>query len=209
MAMLLSAVTKLLTGATPRWIGCEPSPRQRIYYANHGSHLDAVVLWSALPPCARRAARPIAARDYWERTAFRRYLAERVFNALLIDRSRPRSDNGEVRAGRGALQAIEDMADTLAAGDSLIIFPEGTRGSGESIAPFKAGLHHLAKRHPGVELVPVYLENLNRILPKGELLPVPFLSSITFGRPIHVEEGEEKAAFLERARAAIQELKSV
>jgi len=47
-------------------------------------------------------------------------------------------------------------------------------------------------RRPDVELVPAYLENMNRILPKGEVLPVPMLSLLTFGKPLQVEPGEEK-----------------
>jgi hypothetical protein len=71
------------------------------------------------------------------------------------------------------------------------------------VAPFRSGLFHLAKRKPEAELVPAYLENLNRILPKGEVLPVPLISSLAFGEPMHVNENESKEAFLERARAAV------
>jgi 1-acyl-sn-glycerol-3-phosphate acyltransferase len=92
---------------------------------------------------------------------------------------------------------------------SIIVFPEGTRGSGEEIAPFKSGLYHLCRQKPELELVPVYLDNMNRILPKGELLPVPMLSRVIFGRPMALEPGEPKPAFLERARAAIRELREL
>jgi 1-acyl-sn-glycerol-3-phosphate acyltransferase len=99
------------------------------------------------------------------------------------------------------------MLAVLDAGDSLIIFPEGGRFPGPEPQKFKGGLFHLAKDRPQVQLVPVYLENLNRILPKGEILPVPLLGSITVGSPIQLESGETKADFLDRARNAVWSLR--
>jgi 1-acyl-sn-glycerol-3-phosphate acyltransferase len=104
---------------------------------------------------------------------------------------------------------IEDMVAALGKRNSLILFPEGTRGTGEKVGAFRGGLYYLAMRRPDVELVPAYLENMNRILPKGEFLPVPMLSLLTFGRPIQVEPGEEKDAFLERAREAVSSLRRI
>lgn len=197
VGMLLAAGTRLVAGSVGRWVDCEPSTRQRIYYANHSSHLDILLLWASLPREVRRLTRPAAARDYWAVSPVRRYLALRVFNAILIDRP------GHGAGSRAALQSIEDTVAALGHDHSLIIFPEGTRGDGYAMAPFRSGLYHLAKRLHDVELVPVFLENLNRILPKGELFPVPLLSSISFGRPIVVEPGESKADFLARAQQAV------
>jgi 1-acyl-sn-glycerol-3-phosphate acyltransferase len=88
----------------------------------------------------------------------------------------------------------------------LIIFPEGTRGSSGEIGPFKSGLDYLARQRPDVDLVPVHLHNLQRIMPKGEFLPVPQLSCVCFGAPLPRLEGEPKAAFLARAREAVERL---
>ena len=99
------------------------------------------------------------------------------------------------------------MVQSLDNRHSLILFPEGTRGAGEDLAPFRSGLYHLCRTRPEIEVIPVYLENLNRILPKGRLLPVPMLSRITFGAPLHLQPAEEKDAFLERARQAVRALK--
>jgi 1-acyl-sn-glycerol-3-phosphate acyltransferase len=200
---LLAAGTRLVAGASARWVNCEPSARQRIYYANHSSHLDILLLWASLPGEVRRLTRPAAARDYWDTTPARRYLALRVFNAILIDR--PQHGAGP----RAALQSIEDTVAALGSTHSLIIFPEGTRGEGYAMAPFRGGIYHLAKRLPGVELVPVFLENLNRILPKGELVPVPLLSSISFGPPLVLAPDEKKADFLARAQQAVRELQEI
>lgn len=202
IASLLAGAAQIVAGSTVRWVGCVPTEHQRIYIANHSSHLDFIVLWSYLPARLRRLTRPVAARDYWERTALRRYLAVHVFNALLIDRTAPAG----MLPGETGRRAVAQMAAALDDRHSLILFPEGTRGAGEDIAAFRSGLFHLCCTRPEVEVVPVYLDNLNRILPKGHLLPVPMLSRITFGAPLRLEQGEPKAAFLERARGALSAL---
>lgn len=192
----VAGLARLLAGGYVRWD--EPPSRDgaRVYFANHTSHLDFILLWSYLPPDLRRRTRPVAARDYWEKGRLRRYLSTRVFRALLIDRSGP-----EARA------AVDRMAEGIGAGDSLILFPEGTRGSGRSIAPFKSGLYHLCAAQPGLELVPVAMENLNRVLPKGEFIPVPMVSRVIFGNSLRLADGESKDEFLARARLALEALR--
>jgi 1-acyl-sn-glycerol-3-phosphate acyltransferase len=201
---LLAAGVRLATGIRVRWDGCEPEAKQRIYFANHTSHLDAVVLWGALPAPIRAHTRPVAGRDYWERGAVRRWLSRSVFRVVLVDRG--------AAAGASKLPAARDTIDALVAaldgGDSLIVFPEGTRGDGGEVGAFKSGIYHLAGRVPGIELVPAYMENLNRILPKGEVFPVPLIGSIVFGPPLHLRDGEDKTAFVARARAAVARLRS-
>jgi len=192
----IATVAQLVSGYTVRWIDCQPDTCQRIYFANHTSHLDAVVLWSALPREIRNLTRPVAALDYWGRTAFHRYLA-RSFNALLIDRK-------EIKVHQSPVELmIREIGDV----HSLIVFPEGGRSADCEMADFKSGLYYLAKKRPDLELVPVYMENLNRILPRGEVLPVPLLSSITIGQPIFLATGEPKADFLIRARQSVKSLK--
>jgi len=209
IASLLAAIARGISGVQVQWAGCEPDDRQRIYFANHTSHLDFVVLWSELPSEIRAVTRPVAAKDYWEETPLRRFLAENVFHAVLLERgSLAKAKNSDETHFVGR-HLIEDMASALGDKNSLILFPEGTRGTGEKIAPFRSGLYHLALRRPDVELVPAYLENLNRILPKGEVLPVPMLSLLTFGKPIQVAPGEEKDIFLERAREAVSSLRRI
>jgi len=203
LASLLAMAMRVLSGVQVRWLDCQPGPRQRIYFANHTSHLDAVILWASLPDQVRALVRPVAAQDYWEKTALRRFLSERLFHAILIDRN----PQGAARRLGSAQAVIEKMVSAMGVRYSLIVFPEGTRGSGEEVAPFKSGLYHLALHKPEAELVPVYMENLNRILPKGEVLPVPVLSSVTFGPPLQLESGEHKKVFLDRARQAVCRLR--
>jgi len=206
LARILAPAVRLLTGVQVRWLGCAPENRQRIYFANHSSHLDFVVLWSALPANVRANTRPVAARDYWQ-SGFRSFLAQRVFRAVLVDRGVGSQGASAEHARKKRFEVIEQLALSLGESESLIFFPEGTRGSGDTVAEFKSGLYHLAKRRPDVELVPAYLENLNRILPKGEFLVVPLLSMLTFGAPLRVEEGESKTQFLHRSREALCSLR--
>jgi 1-acyl-sn-glycerol-3-phosphate acyltransferase len=188
---LLVGIVKLLVGAYARWVGTAPGGAQRIYFANHTSHIDTLAIWSSLPRGLRARTRPIAARDYWGH-GIRKYIATRGFGAVLIDRAR-----------ENATDPLEPLRAALREGDSLIIFPEGTRGNGALPARFRSGLFRLAGEFPSVELVPVYLDNLHRSLPKGALLPVPMVCTVRFGAPIELAPGEEKESFLERARAAV------
>jgi 1-acyl-sn-glycerol-3-phosphate acyltransferase len=200
----LAVACRLITGATVEWRCGRQPERPRVYFGNHSSHLDFVVIWSALPPGLRRSARPVAGKDYWEKGRLRRYLAARVFHAVLIERSCA----GASAQPAAARAAIDRMAAELDARHALIVFPEGTRAQDGDVGPFKSGLYHLARARPDAELVPVYLENLNRILPKGEFLPVPMLSRVVFGQPLAAIPGEDKPAFLARARQELIHLRS-
>jgi 1-acyl-sn-glycerol-3-phosphate acyltransferase len=202
MASALAAASRLVSGANAEWHCARTSVRQRVYFANHSSHLDFVVIWSALPFDQRALVRPVAGMDYWNRGPVRRYLSRHVFHAVLIERNKP----GAQDPAEAARASIQRMADEMGDTYSLIVFPEGTRSVSGEVAIFKSGLYHLAVMRQDVEFVPVHLENLNRILPKGESLPVPMLSRLVFGPPMGVRAGETKEEFLRRARAAVTQL---
>ena len=97
--------------------------------------------------------------------------------------------------------------EALEQGDSLVIFPEGTRSNKGVPLPFKSGLYHLAEQFPGVQLIPVWIDNVQRVMPKGEVVPVPILCTATFGAPMQLEPGEDKRIFLDRARDAVVALR--
>jgi 1-acyl-sn-glycerol-3-phosphate acyltransferase len=200
-ARLIVVFAKLLTGVRAVWAGTSPKAEQTLYFANHTSHGDFVLLWATLPPDLRALTRPVAGQDYWEASPLRRFIGRDVFNALMIRR------DGSA-AGGEAPNPVDQMTEALRAGDSLIMFPEGTRNIGEEVLlPLKSGLYHLARACPQVRLVPVWIENLKRVLPKGTLVPIPLACSVRYGAPISLAEGEDKNTFIARARAAMLDLR--
>ena len=191
--LLLASLARLITGAQGHWKGCPPTAEQRIYFANHQSHFDWVLIWAALPAELRAGTRPIAARDYWTSSKLKTWLTSAVFNAIYVSRTRTTPDE----------DPLEPLVEALGNGDSLVIFPEGTRSSKGEPQPFKAGLFHLAQQFPQVQLIPTWIDNVQRVMPKGEIVPVPILCTVTFGEPLSLMPGEDKRDFLARARAAV------
>ena len=196
--LALAFVARLITGAQGHWLGCPPKAEQRIYFANHQSHFDWVLIWAALPRELRATTRPIAAREYWTSTPLKHWITREIFNAVYVSRERSADED-----------PLEQLMDALRHGDSLVIFPEGTRGSKGAPAPFKAGLYHLAEAFPQVPLIPAWIDNVQLVMPKGEVVPVPILCSVSFGTPLALLAGEDKRVFLERARAAVVALDEV
>lgn len=195
-SLFLLGLIRLLTGAQARWQGCPPKAEQRIYFANHQSHADMMLMWAALPAELRSITRPIAAKDYWTKTPFKKWLTTAVFNAIYVDRVKT-----------GEQDPLEPLIHALEHGDSVILFPEGTRGNQEEPQSFKSGLYNLAKKFPEVVLVPAWINNVQRVMPKGEVVPVPILCSVTFGAPLVLAADEDRSHFLIRARQAVLDLR--
>jgi 1-acyl-sn-glycerol-3-phosphate acyltransferase len=198
VAWTLILAARLATGACGRWIGCQPDDKVRIYFANHTSHLDFILLWSALPAALRNRARPVAAREYWQRNGVRQYLSSRVFRSVYVERDACPCSN-----------PIAPLLETLDGGESLILFPEGTRSSSDDLQPFRSGIFHLAAARPNVELVPVWLDNPHRVMPKGSVVPVPLLCTATFGQPTRFLAGEDKTAFLARLHEELRQVRAL
>ncbi len=192
-ARFLVALMRLVTGVRVRWEVPLAASGPRVYVANHTSHLDGLVVWAALPPAERARTRPVAAGDYWSGRV-KGWLARDVFGAVFVER------------GGADRETLPRLLDVLDGGGALILFPEGTRGDGEAVGPFRSGLFHLVDRRPQAEVVPVRLENLSRSLPKGKTVPVPLLGRASFGAPLTLSPGEAREAFLGRVRAAVERL---
>ena len=199
VAQTLIGATRLITCPRARWIGCEPENNARIYFANHTSHLDFLVLWSLFPPKLRPKLRPVAACDYWQSNGMRQHLAEHVFQSVFVER----------RPVDRYLNPIGPLLESLDQSDSLLLFPEGTRGAGESLRPFRSGIFHLAEARPEIELVPVWIENACRVMPKGSFVPLPLLCTVTFGPPTRVAAGEDKKLFLDRLQRELQHVRTL
>lgn len=186
---------RAVTAVQATWAGCAPEPRQRVYFANHTSNGDFVLIWTVLPPILRDVTRPVAASDYWLTSSLRSFVGRDVFNAVLIDR----------RAEARTEDPVDQMIAATDQGASLIVFPEGQRNmTPETLLPFKSGLYHFARQRPDIDLVPVWIANLNRVMPKGEVIPIPLICTVTFGTPLHITKDEAKDTFLARAAAALR-----
>jgi len=194
-ALLIRPFLALFIGLRVRGRENLPESGPFILIANHSSHLDTVSLLSLFPLNRLRVIRPVAAADYFERNRIISVLTKTLFNILPIARKRITAENNPIR----------QMCAALEAGDSLIIFPEGTRGSGEELGEFRSGVAHLLEKMPEVCVVPAYLINMGRSLPKGEFIPVPFFCEIHLGMPLKIRGSRrEITASLE---AAVRKLK--
>ncbi|CAN7520040.1 lysophospholipid acyltransferase family protein [Rhizobium sp. LjRoot30] len=195
----LAGLSRAITGVIPIWVGSAPSERQRIYFANHASHGDFILLSSCLRPEDRARTRAVAGADYWRRGRLRRFLSEYLLRTVLVERNWVERSQDPMAVMLGALEQ----------GESLILFPEGTRNmTEEPILRFRSGLYNLATARPDVELVPCWIENMSRVLPKGAFLPVPLLCRVIFGTPIALVPGEDRKDFLHRAQNALLGLRS-
>lgn len=204
---------RFVTAVRGIWQGTEPDQTQRIFFANHCSHGDFVLLWTVLPAQIRKRTRPVAGADYWLSSGLRRFIGCKVFNSVLIERKAATKNQDRVtsdpsnKPDQSQSDPITQMVDALDAGDSLIVFPEGTRNTTQAtLLPFKSGLYHVANQRPNIELVPVWISNLNRVLPKGEIIPIPLVCTVTFGAPVPLQPDESKQTFIQRAEAALREL---
>lgn len=185
----------LFIGLRVRGLENLPTTDPFILIANHSSHLDTVSLLNLFPVRRLYRIRPAAAADYFEKTKVASFVSRTFFNILPIARKNFTADN----------HPLDTMERALRAGNSIILFPEGTRGSGGEMAPFRSGIARLVERVPEIPVTPAYLVNMGRSLPKGELIPVPFFCEVRIGAPRTLSG--DKDAMLAELEAAVKALR--
>ncbi len=171
---------------------------QFIILANHNSHLDTITLLASLPSTIIHKVKPVAAGDYFGKTKLSNWLSSYFINALLIDRKNMKNNPDEA--------PIPKMISELEKGNSLILFPEGTRGNPEELQPFKRGVGLVLCKKPEVPYIPAFLSGMGKNLPKGNTIIVPFNSSIRFGNPKRISIDDSKE-IIKQIEADILKLK--
>jgi|TARA_B110000091_G_C13749889_1_gene447169 1-acyl-sn-glycerol-3-phosphate acyltransferase len=169
--------------------------KQFILIANHNSHMDTMAIMSAIPSRYIHRVHPIAARDFFGGSLFKKILMRYLVNATLIKRDRTDPEN----------DPIDSMDKMLKKSRSLILYPEGSRGIPGVMSNFKKGLGYLIQRNPDVDVIPVYLDNVYKTLPKGKKIILPYNCSINFGEPIKFNSYELED-ILESSEKAISKL---
>lgn len=147
---------------------------QFIILANHNSHLDTLSLLSSLPGSLLWKVKPVAAEDYFGKNRFQTFISNYFINTLLIRRKGEKDSEHD---------PLKKMLAAIDEGYSLILFPEGTRGKPEQMGNIKSGIARILSQRPQVKYVPVFMTGMGHSLPKGELIILPYKSSIFYGMP--------------------------
>lgn len=175
---------------------------QCIVVANHNTHMDTLFLLRLFPLGLIGKVKVVAAKDYFSHGPGGR-IGRALFDLILLDRH-----------ARNAEDAMTPINEALQAGCSIVLFPEGTRGEPGVVQTFKAGIGKLALNHPDVPIQPACIHGVEKTLPRGGLVPVPFAVRIELLQPVYgrdyVQMGHSKgrkalASDLERSiKAALE-----
>lgn len=158
------------------WLGLRIKHRERlpkrgpaILVANHNSHMDVFALLSLFPLCRQVEIHPVAAADYFLRNKIIGWFALNILNIIPVMR-----EGGEANPLALCEQALRE-------GNTLILFPEGTRGEPGKLSPLKSGVWHLSQSMPEVPIIPVWLRGTERVMAKGNRIPLPLFIDVAIG----------------------------
>jgi 1-acyl-sn-glycerol-3-phosphate acyltransferase len=197
IVLVARPIARMFTGADI--VGREKLPLTgpAILVANHSSHVDTVLLLTIYPSKALDRVRPAAAADYFLKGRLMSWFSRNILAIVPVARD---------RAGTGE-DVLAPAREALAAGDIVLIFPEGTRGDGEELTRLKSGVARLAAAFPEAPVTPVWLQGAGRVLPKGAHMPVPMNCTVLVGDAMHW--GGDRAAFMEEMRVSLEALKAL
>lgn len=196
-AVVVRPLMVVALGTNVRRVELLPDQGPAIIVANHNSHLDVFALMNVLGLHRLSQVRPVAAADYFLVRPLRRWFATRIVGIIPIDRKKSRREDGK--------HPLEPISEVLRDGGIVLLFPEGTRGEPEKMDEFQTGIAHLAKRHPDVPIIPVFMHGLGKALPKGEALLVPFFCDMFIGEPLPA--GLSKAELMKRLDQSMKQLR--
>ncbi len=169
-----------------------------VFTPNHSSHFDLLSIAGSIPLRMVHRTFAVAAKDYFFNKTYKALGARILVNAIPFDRK------GRVN------ESMQRCREALDGGDSLVIFPEGTRSPNGQLQDFKQGVGQLLAGHPKARAVPVYIDGAYRIMPKGSKFPGPGKLKVRFGKPISFRdlttEPESLKKVAERLRAEVVDL---
>lgn len=192
--LIAKPITHFILGLNVRHLSRLPKDGPCIIIANHNSHLDTLVLFNLFPWRLLRKIRPVAAADYFCKNKILRWFSTQIMGIIPIHR-------GRMIKGSDPFELISS---SLHKGEIILLYPEGTRGEPEQMQSIKKGIHHLAKKHPTVPIIPIFMHGLGKSLPKGEFILVPFFCDIFIGNPLI--ETEDADAFVAQIQEAFANL---
>ena len=196
LLLIVRPIARFMTGADVTGREHLPLKGPAIVAANHNSHMDTLLLLSIFPSRAVMRVRPAAAADYFLRDPVIGWFSRNLIGIVPVARG---------KAGSGE-DVLAPAREALAAGDIIVVFPEGTRGdASDSMAALKSGVARLAEAFPDAPVTPVWIQGAGRVLPKGEVIPVPMNCAVLIGEPVHWQG--QRGAFMEELRAALLSLK--
>lgn len=168
-----------------------------IIVANHNSHIDTLLLMSLFSCNQILKIHPVAAEDYFCNTKLKSFLFKTLLGLIPLKRKFGKTTKEEL---------FKEINTALRAGETIIIYPEGTRGNDNSIQEFKSGVAHIAAMNPDVPVIPFYINGPDRILPKGAFLWVPFIADVYVSEAIYYD-GTPTKIFTSRIKTIVEKLK--